>query len=319
MTDTHPGNKNERISPSGSNSFISVIIPVFNDPDGIRDTLDSLVDQDYNADRYEIIVADNGSKDNTRDVITEYTETYPHLIRLVVENTIQSSYAARNKGVLSSEGSIIAFIDADMSVDKDFLSKIDRSFISDRWDYLACAVEIYLKHGTVSEMHNKIFGFPIQSYMNKDHYTPTCCLVVRRTVFEKVGLFDSRLISSGDREFGNRVYESGQKFCYNPDIVIRHPARSSYRDLFFKLFRIGRGLEQLAFYYPERYPRWNRLLNPLSYLPQIPCKLFIPPDRFAIWKDLSFDYKITIFFIKWYNKLALRSGSLYEKLKRITA
>ena len=319
MTDTHPSYKNARISQTGSNSYISVIIPVYNDPDGIRDTLDSLVNQDYPADSYEIIVADNGSTDHTLDVVTEYTENYPQLIRLVVENTIQSSYAARNKGILSSEGSIIAFIDADMSVENDYLTKINRSFITDHCDYLACAVEIYFKNRTKSEIYNKIFGFPIRSYMDNAHYAPTCCLVVRMTVFEEVGLFDSRLISSGDHEFGNRVYQSGHKFCYNPDIVMRHPARSSFRDLFFKLFRIGRGLEQLSFYYPERYPRWNRLLNPLSYLPEMPGKLITSPDRLAIWEELSFDYKIVIYFIKWYLKLALRSGSLYEKLKRITA
>ena len=97
-------------------------------------------------------MADNGSNDNTLDMAKSFTKKYPELIHIVVENNIKSSYAARNKGIKSSNGKIIAFIDADMTVEKDWLTRIVESLEKYRGDYLACKVEIYLKE-------NSIFGY----------------------------------------------------------------------------------------------------------------------------------------------------------------
>ena len=294
-------------------SDISIVIPVLNDPNGIKDTLNSLVNQEYPAYHFEIIVSDNGSIDTTLAVINEYIEKYPKLIRVVIEDSIQSSYAARNKGIEAAKGAVIAFIDADMSVDKDWLTKINQSLKEDRWDYLACGLEIYLKNKTIYEIYDKITGFPIRSYVYDSHFAPTCCLVVRRIVFENLGLFDSRLISSGDYEFGNRVYISGQTLFFNPNIVMRHPARSSFSELYKKSFRIGRGLLQLSFYYPERYHRWYRtIVNPLNYLPDIPWKFVMSKNGKRIWDELSFGDKISIYFLNWLLKLAKILGYCYE-------
>ena len=310
----HSKDIDERLSETDVNSaFISIIIPVFNDPEGIKDTLNSLVNQDYPVDHFEIIVADNGSIDDTLPIIREYGEKYPKRIRVVIEDEIQSSYAARNKGIEAAKGSVIAFIDADMSVDKDWLTKINQSLKKDQWDYLACGLEIYFKNKTIFEMYDKLIGFPIKSYLFDSHFAPTCCLVVRRIVFEKVGLFDSRLISSGDHEFGNRVFRSGQNLYYNPDIVMRHPARSSFRELYKKSLRIGRGKFQLSLYYPERYPRWYRIiLNPLNYLPDKPWKFLMSRQGNKIWDELSFGDKITIYFFNWLLKFGNISGFFYE-------
>lgn len=316
MTDTaHPSDINVRISKSDSDSsYISIVIPVLNDPEGIKDTLDSLVNQDYSVEKFEIILVDNGSIDDTLNVIKEYIYKYPKLIRLAEEHKIQSSYAARNKGIEASKGSVIAFIDADMSVHKDWLTRINQSFKKDQWVYLACGVEIYLTHKTVSEKYDKIMGFPIRSYVYDSHFAPTCCLVVRRIVFEKLGLFDARLISSGDYEFGNRVYLSGQNLDYDPNIVVRHPARSSFKELYKKHFRIGRGKMQLSLYYPKRYPGvYRKLLNPLNYLPDIPWNFFISKKGIEIWDNLSFRDKSIIYFFNWLLKLTGMSGYIYEK------
>ncbi len=166
---------------------ISVIIPVYNEPCGLKDTLDSLINQDFSKKNYEVIISDNGSSDDTLDITEMYDKRYLELIHMVVENNIKSSYAARNKGINASKGSIIAFIDADMSVDKDWLTKIANSFEKNRVDYLACRVEIYLKIKSAYELYNKITGFPVESCINDNHFAPTCCLIVRKNVINEVG------------------------------------------------------------------------------------------------------------------------------------
>jgi len=185
--------------------IISVIVPVYNDSRGLKDTLGSLVNQDFPPENFEIIVADNGSTDNTLNVAKAFTQKYSKLIRIVVEDKIQSSYAARNKGIKKSTASIIAFIDADMSVAKNWLTGISDSLEEHQVNYLACNVEIFTKGKTIFGLYNQMTGFPVEDYVRNLHFAPTCCLVVRKTVFKNAGIFDSRLISSGDREFGNRV------------------------------------------------------------------------------------------------------------------
>lgn len=77
------------------NLSISVIIPVYNDPAGLQDTLQSLVIQE-SPGKFEIIVADNGLTDGTVQVAEKYCSRHEGLIKIVVEDNIQSSYAARN-------------------------------------------------------------------------------------------------------------------------------------------------------------------------------------------------------------------------------
>jgi len=59
--------------------FVSVVIPIRNEEAFIADTLDSILEQDYPADRVEVIVADGMSTDRTRDIVKEYSERHPRL------------------------------------------------------------------------------------------------------------------------------------------------------------------------------------------------------------------------------------------------
>lgn len=74
---------------------VSVIVPVYNDPTGIRDTLTALTKQTYPTERVNILPIDNGSTDETRDVIRQFEREHEN-VTLVVEDEIQGSYAARN-------------------------------------------------------------------------------------------------------------------------------------------------------------------------------------------------------------------------------
>ena len=296
---------------------ISVIIPVYNDPCGLKDTLDSLVNQDFPKKNYEIIVSDNGPDDNTLDTAKTFTKKYPELIRIVIENNIKSSYAARNKGIRASKGSIIAFIDADMSVDKDWLTRIIKSLEKYQVDYLACKVEIYLKDNSIFGLYDKMTGFPVEQYINNNRFSPTCCLIVRKIVFERVGFFDSKLISSGDYEFGNRVYRFGYKLYYDSSIVMKHPARSSFKHIFCKFFRIGRGSQQISFYYTKYYKEMHRsILNLRNYLPSKPWSFFKSMKGYKIWNKSSLITRIGFYLINWEVKLAIQMGYIYENFRK---
>ncbi|GAB7095458.1 glycosyltransferase [Halolamina litorea] len=229
---------------------VSVVAPVYNDPEGIADTLDALVVQIH--DDHEILVVDNGSTDDTRDVIRNYTQDHEN-VHLLVEDEIQSSYAARNKGIRHADGDVLGFIDADETVGDDWLETALRAMDEQDADYLGCNVELTLPQDTIVGRYNARTGFPVEQYLETEHYAPTCALLVRREVFEEVGTFDARLISGGDREFGERVHEAGYEQGYAEDAVVYHPARTSFEALAKKNVRVGRGFCQKQRYYPDRF------------------------------------------------------------------
>jgi glycosyltransferase involved in cell wall biosynthesis len=230
--------------------MISLIVPVYNDSVGIAATLQSALSQSYHD--FEILVVDNGSTDDTRDVIRNYTQDHDH-IHLLVEDEIQGSYAARNKGIQHADGDVLAFIDADETVDADWLETALQAMNEQDADYLGCNVELTLPEETLVGRYNARTGFPVKQYLETEHYAPTCALLVRREVFEDVGPFDARLISGGDREFGERVHDAGYEQGYTADATVYHPARTDFASLAKKNFRVGRGFCQKQRYYPDRF------------------------------------------------------------------
>ena len=72
--------------------YVSVILPVYNDTERLKICLEKLTDQSYSKDKYEIIVIDNNSTDNIKDLHKIFLQ-----VKFLLEDKIQSSYAARNK------------------------------------------------------------------------------------------------------------------------------------------------------------------------------------------------------------------------------
>lgn len=298
---------------TASAPLISVVVPVYNDPDGIAITLESITNQTYSDTQYEILVVDNGSTDNTRGVIQSCVERYPELVTLVVEDDIQGRGAARNAGIEAASGSVFAFIDADMTVNETWLASVAESFQNDDHDYMGCAVETYPPdgHETLGTRYDSVFRFDIQRIIEKSKYSGAGCLVVRKNVFDTVGLFDNRLLE--DREFGQRVHEAGFELHYEPSITMYHPARSSAIEQIEKNFRVGRGTRQLHEIYPDRF----EARNPFSlrqFLPIHPHRFY---DRIDDKNGFTNIELIELYLFSWLNKLASSSGSLYEYIGTI--
>ena len=89
--------------------MISVIIPAYNVQDYIAECLDSILNQTYKD--LEIIVVDDGSTDNTPQILEEYAKKYPQIRILTQQNSGQS--VARNWGLRESSGDYIVFVDSD--------------------------------------------------------------------------------------------------------------------------------------------------------------------------------------------------------------
>jgi len=284
--------------------MISVIVPVYNDPVGIQETLLSLLEQDYPHDKHEIIIVDNNSKDETKYIAESIADGQDHVC-VLTEKKIQSSYAARNTGIAASNGDLLAFIDADMTVPRTWLSDIATAFDNTGADYIACNVETYIPNGsnTLAAKYNSAIEFPIRYLLEEMKFAPTCCLAIRRSVIEEVGKFDERLISGGDNEFGQRVVSHGFKQVYMKDITMRHPARDSFEEIIKKGIRVGVGVEQLHELHPNIQP-----------LPWYHPKNVLPPSPISFRKQLDKEYAIFMLVLFYSYSYIHKLSKLYGRL-----
>ncbi|MGN8218719.1 glycosyltransferase [Halococcus morrhuae DSM 1307] len=297
---------------SSSGPLVSVIIPVYNDPRGIELTLESVTGQTYPADNYEIFAVDNNSSDDTQKIIQRYADRYEK-VSFLLEDKIQSPAAARNRGIEHANGSILTFIDTDMTVDATWLTSLVETLEAGGHDYMGCAVETYPPEGreTIASKYDSLFAFPMEDYLQNSKFVGTGCLTVRKEVFNTIGVFDPHLFSAEDKEFGRRVYEAGFNQHFEPAITMYHPARSSSIEQLKKSFRIGRGRGQLRNRYSDRF----ELPSPFHFRDYLPLKPGWFHSRINRTNEFSTQKFVALYLLASTKKIVNSAGSLYEYLR----
>ena len=117
-------NTSSQINSSNKNKSIllSVVIATFNGADHIERCLDSFTEQSISKDKFEVIVVDNNSTDNTIQIVSGYVNKHRNFV--LIEEKKQGVSYARNTGISSSSGKYICFIDDDAYADSDWLKNI---------------------------------------------------------------------------------------------------------------------------------------------------------------------------------------------------
>ncbi len=222
--------------------FISVVIPTYNHAALLGDAIESLKAQDYPPDRYEIVVSDDGSTDNTASVAEAAQRDAQ--VRLLYERRRHGGVnAARNAGIEAASGEIICLLDADEMAPPGWLSVIEEQFRSDA--------------GLVSFVGGpyRAFGRP-RFRTCRDHATigayeaegelPLALggnMAMHRRVLDAVGHFDPSLSGLGDEtEWQRRALSAGFSLSIVPTMWVYHRRDlQSPRELFSRRFKQARG------------------------------------------------------------------------------
>lgn len=180
-----------------------MIVPVFNGEATLAQALESVLAQNYHP--LEIVVVDDGSTDDTRQV----AEACPQVVYLSQAN--QGPSAARNRGIKASSGELVAFIDDD---DLWPPGKLD-------WQVgrLLADPTLELVLGRIRWEGLKQFSEPVVGFQ----FGAAVC---RRSLFEAVGLIDEELPMSEDVDWFMRIREQGRRFEISSRIALhyrRHP------------------------------------------------------------------------------------------------
>lgn len=211
--------------------FISVVIPHLNQPEALPCCLASLAAQTYRRDNFEVIVVDNGSIMPPSDVVDRFDR-----VRLASE-VRRGPGPARNRGVALSRGELLAFIDADCMAHPDWLAMIAQHIgESEPRTILGGDVRIaYRKadHLTTLEAYESVFAYRQKEYIEKHGFSGTGNLAVRRRDFEAIGPFPG-IDQAEDRVWGRHAIAQGYRFSYVPEMIVFHPARQSFAEIFAK-------------------------------------------------------------------------------------
>ncbi|MEG4999717.1 glycosyltransferase [Microcoleus sp. B4-D4] len=237
--------------------FVSVVVPVYNGERDLPDLIECLRSQTYPRHSVEYLIVDNNSRDRTSAIIQTATNLNPPsvpplvrgggnldriTIRHLTENQIQSSYAARNKGIRASTGEIIAFTDADCRPETQWLENLVKPF-ADLEIGITCGEILALPGNSLLEKHAARDNTLSQKHTLAHPFCPygqTANLAVRRHILARVGLFRPYLTSGGDADLCWRMLrETSYKMYFAENAIVRHRHRSTIKQLQSQWYRYG--------------------------------------------------------------------------------
>jgi glycosyltransferase involved in cell wall biosynthesis len=179
---------------------VSVIIPTYNRAWCLREAVDSVLAQEFKD--FELIVVDDGSSDETPSLLREYGDA----IR-VLRQPNRGVSAARNAGILAARGELIAFLDSDDIWLKGKLASQVEYFSRHPGTLICQTEELWVKDGrrvNPGKRHRKQAGMIFESSLQLCLVSPSA-VMLRRSLFDRVGLFDERLPACEDYDLWLRV------------------------------------------------------------------------------------------------------------------
>lgn len=271
--------------------FVSIIIPTYKDWARLSLCLQSLANQTYDANFFEIIVVNNYTADKV-------PENYfvPKNCKIVVESQ-PGSYVARNTGIKVSVGEIIGFTDSDCIPDNDWISNAVTAFEEDKdFTRIAGKIRLYYKSDklTDAELYETVYAFNQDVYVEQDGTGVTANMFSFRHVFDEVGMFREDLLSGGDYEWAVRARNGHHKIQYADGVIVSHPARHQLAELVKKAKRVGGGQANFSAatgsFFQSTVKFIYDLRPPINSIPLIISK----------GKEMHLAQKLLVFYIRYY-------------------
>lgn len=221
---------------SNMNDFISVIMPLYNEEKYIRNCIQSLLKQNYPLEDMEWILVDGCSTDSTKEILKEFQDEYPNLIK-IFDNPNKTVPYAMNIGIEHAMGKYIIRLDAHADYKVDYISKCVYYLNTTDADNVGGIAETK-SHGFVGNaiamMLSSKFGVGNSQFRTNgcSGYVDTVPFgAFRREVFEKWGGYDERLTRNQDNEMNYRIRKNGGKIYLSDEIRFSYYCRDSIKGI----------------------------------------------------------------------------------------
>ncbi len=229
--------------PNGDDSTLSIIVPVMNVVNTVRDLMESLMKLDYDRDKLEIIVVDGNSKDGTKEIVQEYP------VKLIQQEG-KGLNAARNTGIKHSTGEIIAYTDGDCVVPPNWAKAIVANFHDPSVGFVGGTMEGYDKNEPLSNYMDETFfrvtpGFHFRiegTDLRLLQFPAGANMAFSRRGLARVDFFDEKITYGfDDLEPVEEMGLKGFRIVLDPEVNVLHQHRSTLGDLVKQHFNYGRG------------------------------------------------------------------------------
>jgi len=243
-------------SPFFEYPFVSIIIPVRNRPEEMRECLISLGELDYPSERFEIIVVDDASDDHTPLVVS----TFPARL-IVLDEHKQASYC-RNLAAREAKGDILAFIDSDCLAGPGWLKELIPVFKDHSLGAIGGMVDAYFNEKALDryeKVRSSLNTGPWMKRSSKENpffYVPSCNLLVKRDLFLRHGGFREDFHVGEDVDLCWRLQDQGYHIEYRPMGKVFHKHRNHLKPFFKRRFEYGTSEPVLQKRHSERIKQW---------------------------------------------------------------
>ncbi len=233
---------------------VSIVVCTQNRADMLRGALSSLYDLATSGFTYEVVVIDNGSTDHTPQVISAAASESQHPLRGICEPE-KGIVPARNRGIRESRGRWLAFFDDDQIADRRWLIELYEGANDKRCRVAGGSVHLSFPDGCTRQLDpavRMLLGeakLADEPRMYGGRLTPGCGnLIVERSVFEEVGIFERAVDGRGeDTDLFSRIERAGIAAWYFPSAIVHHltpPERLAEAYLLNLARRMGAGIAQ---------------------------------------------------------------------------
>ena len=246
---------------------ISVVIPTYNEQDGIEECIQSIFRNTFLP--HEIIICDGMSDDNTKQIAENLDVT-------VLENKKRIASAGRNLGIEHASGDIIAFTDGDCIADKNWLLEFNKAFKDDE-ELIGIGGKVIpaSPRNDIEEFWGNIslrviMSFPDEAYfiktrtLNDAFITANCAY--RKEALQNVGGFDDWFGNNAeDVDLSWRLLKSGTKLRYIPESVIFARSPTTMKAVMKKSFRNGVSSSKLEKRHSGKYFTFDKTIHILLW------------------------------------------------------
>jgi len=250
-----------------SQPSVSIVVPCRNEARYIVECLDSVLACDYPRDRLEVLVVDGMSDDGTRQILTDYATRHPEV--RVLDNPRRITPVALNVAIRAAAGEIIVRMDAHVVYPTNYVSRLVAALDEFGADNAGAVLRTLPANQTpmgraIAIGMSHPFGVGT-SYFRIGTAEPRwvdtiAFFCIRKSTFDRVGLFDEELIRHQDGEFNARLIKAGGRILLIPDVVSYYYARST-------LHQVGRMFYQYGYFKPLVAKKLGRFMTIRQLIP----------------------------------------------------
>lgn len=216
---------------------VSVIIPAFNAEKTIKKTIESVLKQSFKE--FEVIIVNDGSTDDTKKILEEFKGKIK-----IIDSKHKGISAARNTGVRKAKGEIIAFLDSDVTVEKDWLNKLVKPFEEEK-DLFGVSGKVGSK--STGSIESDFFCFSIGSSEFQGYN-----VAFKKKEFLGLGGYNERMRYGEDPEFIWRAFNKGLKlkkvnsFAFHRSYALKERLKSNKKYAFWDAKAIKKNFFSIA-------------------------------------------------------------------------